>query len=1151
VDALGFNAFRGYDTNNNPTYEANHLNQTNWFSHSVTGLLIGATNALGHTNSYTHNSFGQLLTAHDSLSRGTTNSYDDKGNLTNAVDAAGNSTAFLYDAQGRLVSQRDALSNITTNQYDSAGNLTTATVKTSTGQILTSTSFAYDANGNRTNQTTTRTLSDGTAQAVTTTYIYDAQNRLVRNIDPDDSSSSIIYNALGKQEHAIDKLGRTNTFEYDVHGRLTKQLYPDGTFEQSHYDVEGRRTNMLDRSGRSTLYGYDKLGRLVMTVFPDNSSNSIAYDAAGRVAHTVDPRGTTNAFGYDAAGRRTSITNALFTAMQSVVRYNYNAVGSVTNFLDAVGRGTDHEYDVLNRRVKTIFPATVSGGARAFVLSSDDALGRRIAETNEAGVITRFGYDALGRLAGATNAWGTVDATWATYRYDEVGNQTNQVDALGRITRFEYDKVGRRTKRVLPGNQTEAFGYDAAGNLLRHTNFINSQVITNEYDSMNRLLRRWVGSTMVESYAYTPNGLRTARTDASGSYAWGYDSRDRLNVAVSPVGALNYQYDRNGNLTNLFSSTVNGVSVAYQYDALNRATNVIDKRLGGVQNTAYRFDLTGNLKALTYPNGVTNLWEYDSRNRLTNEVWKLSTTTLGSFFYQLGVAGNRTNLSENVNGTGRTYAWGYDQQYRLTNEVISALGNVAYQYDSVGNRTSRQSTISQLPSTSSGYGVNDWLNSDVYDSNGNTRTNGVNVYLYDWANRLTNANNGSITILYNADGHRIRKVAGGLTTLYLVDERNLTGYAQVLEEHTITGSVTNLTKAYTYGLDLISQRQAAGTVHFYGYDGHGSVRFLANTSGTVSDTYSYDAYGTTLVTSGATPNSYRYTGEQFDSDLGVYFLRARYLKTDTGRFLTMDQYHGSQHDPLSLHKYLYAHDNPANMIDPTGHFTMTEILANTQTILNLAMRVLDGMYKVWKLKQRLDTVKTIIEYAQKVQKVFDAMATSSSSGGFSAAVGEAISQFIGDNISLADLAGGIDDMFKHLGQHWGDISSAIVQEIPEMVQKLSYRIVSSPQKFGQHAMNTKDRGISLELPSQPIGELPRVAKRFSVKGGTVEIAGLGRPGRIFQLGFFTGQATTVEPLIGIHYALHAPPGSIAPQTIVHYHIWRDPQRHIPGQIIWP
>ena len=154
-----------------------------------------------------------------------------------------------------------------------------------------------------------------------------------------------------------------------------------------------------------------------------------------------------------------------------------------------------------------------------------------------------------------------------------------------------------------------------------------------------------------------------------------------------------------------------------------------------------------------------------------------------------------------------------------------------------------------------------------------------------------------------------------------MDDRNPSGYAQVLEEYQITG----LSRVYNYGLDLISQRQvSSGTVSYYGYDGHGSTRFLLNTSGGITDTYAYDAFGTIITNTGTTLNNYLYAGQQFDSDLGLYYNRARYLNTGTGRFFTADSYNGNNEDPLSLHKYLYGADNPVNGIDPSGFSDNTD-----------------------------------------------------------------------------------------------------------------------------------------------------------------------------------------------------------------------------------
>jgi len=86
----------------------------------------------------------------------------------------------------------------------------------------------------------------------------------------------------------------------------------------------------------------------------------------------------------------------------------------------------------------------------------------------------------------------------------------------------------------------------------------------------------------------------------------------------------------------------------------------------------------------------------------------------------------------------------------------------------------------------------------------------------------------------------------------------------------------------------------------------------------MTDTYDYDAFGNPISRTCSTPNLYLFTGEQYDPDLGLYFLRARYQNTQTGRFWSMDEFEGRSRDPQSLHKYLYCTDDPINHTDPTG-----------------------------------------------------------------------------------------------------------------------------------------------------------------------------------------------------------------------------------------
>jgi len=144
-----------------------------------------------------------------------------------------------------------------------------------------------------------------------------------------------------------------------------------------------------------------------------------------------------------------------------------------------------------------------------------------------------------------------------------------------------------------------------------------------------------------------------------------------------------------------------------------------------------------------------------------------------------------------------------------------------------------------------------------------------------------------------------------------------TGYPQVVAD-VVNGQIR---RTYTYGLERISELQmvnGAPTASFYQYDGRGTVRLLTNSAGAVTDSYEYDAYGNLFTKQGSTPNNYLYRGEQFDSDLGLYYLRARYYNPNTGRFMSRDPEDGDQTDPKTLHKYLYTGGDPVNGWDPTG-----------------------------------------------------------------------------------------------------------------------------------------------------------------------------------------------------------------------------------------
>jgi RHS repeat-associated protein len=110
------------------------------------------------------------------------------------------------------------------------------------------------------------------------------------------------------------------------------------------------------------------------------------------------------------------------------------------------------------------------------------------------------------------------------------------------------------------------------------------------------------------------------------------------------------------------------------------------------------------------------------------------------------------------------------------------------------------------------------------------------------------------------------------------------------------------------------------------------VHLLTDRAGMVTDQYEYEAFGGLLWQTGGTANPYRFTGERYDVDLELYYLRARWYNQGTGRFLTRDTYPINIHNPIELNRYVYTANNPANWVDPSG-LNMFNVALRLETVV--------------------------------------------------------------------------------------------------------------------------------------------------------------------------------------------------------------------------
>jgi RHS repeat-associated protein len=347
---------------------------------------------------------------------------------------------------------------------------------------------------------------------------------------------------------------------------------------------------------------------------------------------------------------------------------------------------------------------------------------------------------------------------------------------------------------------------------------------------------------------------------------------------------------------------------------------------------------------------------YDPRERLLDYFDGRAWTN-----YTLDPAGNV--LTERAPGQQlKTYSYEANRLQTLALGDVPAT-STKYFYDGDGNLLCTTTATGTKDACSPGEGepIPDTLRAD---------------YRYDGRNRLQMYrlfNNRTLTQRADYDYDALDRptqqkhgVSDPRTTLF-----SYLGLSSKVSQETQTGGGITGTRTKGYSYSATGRRTGmtdsqTGQRYGYGYDIHGSVSLLLNSSGAVQESYGYRPYGESDagLTSGqgtgdaADPlNPYRYTGKRLDAASGTLDMGARRFAPDVGRFLQRDQYHGALadlrmgSDRLTQNRYALAGGNPVSFVEVDGHFPILAAAALLWAGAEIGLSLWDAV----------DTVQTVFD----------------------------------------------------------------------------------------------------------------------------------------------------------------------------------------------
>jgi RHS repeat-associated protein len=317
--------------------------------------------------------------------------------------------------------------------------------------------------------------------------------------------------------------------------------------------------------------------------------------------------------------------------------------------------------------------------------------------------ITTFSYDEQGNRSQVINALGHINKITA---YDLSGRPLILIDPNGAETELQYDARGRLVSQTTEGRTTN-FSYDPVGNITQITQ-ANGQVLTYHYDEAHRPIGYSDALGNKVSYILDNAGNKTEEniTDPESlltrTHQFIYDELSRLITDTGgELQSASFQYDTNSNLT--AQTDPNGNKTNFAFDGLNRLINTTTADNG---QTKYQYDARDNLTAVTDPNGHTTNYSYDGFDNLI----KQTSPDTGVTSYSYDEANNRLSQTDARNVTV-TYA--YDALNRLISvSYPDTTLNIDYHYD---ENDDGQNGIGRLTSQTDASGLTKYR----YDKRGN------------------------------------------------------------------------------------------------------------------------------------------------------------------------------------------------------------------------------------------------------------------------------------------------------------------------------------------------------------------------------------------------------------------------------------------------